>query len=159
MNIRSISSVRVKVVALSSALIAIGSFLAFFEWHIPSQNARLFQDPIADIHNIRISPGNNFSLVNHDVEITNTVTIQLIVTTLRSAKKYFPNHPGTRWSCGLAISSSSGTSFIDVIESYGQGTILYCTTLPNGGHIYDTLQSDKMGQILEEAKVHFTLPP
>jgi hypothetical protein len=40
---------------------------------------------------------------------------------------------------------------VDVNESLGQGTILYGTTSPNGGLIFDTLQSSTMGYILEQA--------
>jgi len=109
---------------------------------------RLYQEPISRIQSIRICPGNNFPLVDHEVVITNTAMIQEIMAAIRSAKTYFPNHPATRWSCVLAISSASGTSDILVIESLGQNTLLYCPTSPI---VYDTLQSTALGQILERA--------
>jgi hypothetical protein len=122
----------------------------FAEHHVfPSYRARLYRVPIANIQAIRIDPGNNFPLVDHEVVITNSAMIQQVMSAIRAAPKYFPNHPSTRWSCGLAISSLSGTSYVDVSESYGQGTILYCAT--SSGLYFDTLQSSTLGQILEQA--------
>jgi hypothetical protein len=137
------------VLALSSALIISGLVWALIARYVSSHRARLYEDPITNIQSIRISPGNNFSLIGHDIEITDAVTLQAIMTSIRSANKYSPNHPATQWSCTLTIFSLSGASFVGVIETYGQGTILQCTTSPNGGFIFDTLQSGTMGQILE----------
>jgi hypothetical protein len=151
MNIRSLNSVRIVVFVLASALAIIVSALIVFDSHTPKQRALLFQDPISNIQNIKISPGDSFSLVKRDIEITNVDTIRSVVASIRSAKTYFPNHPATDWSCILTISSSSKKSFLEVVKASGQGAILYCTISPNGGCIYDTLQSDTMGQILEAA--------
>jgi hypothetical protein len=149
-NRRPISWVRVMAVALPLATVLIYLVWLFGGRYADKLQVRLNQDPISSIQSIRITPGDNFSLVSHDVVITNASTIYAIMTSIRSAETYFPNHPTTRWSCYLTVLSSSGTSYVTVVESYGQGTILFCTT-SQSGLIFDTLQSKTLGQILEQA--------
>ena len=149
-NNRPVRRVRVVAIAMPCALVLLGLVWIFAARYVPSHRVRLYQDPISSIQSIGISPGNNFPLVNHEVVITNYPTIQQIMTAIRSAQKYSPNHPAIRWSCALAISSLSGTSYVAVNETVGQGTILDCATSPHG-LIFDTLQSSSMGHILEQA--------
>jgi hypothetical protein len=115
----------------------------------PKYRVRLYQAPIASIRSIRIRAGNVSPLVDREVVITDPGTIQKIMAAIRSAKKYSPNHPATRWSCSLTIAGASGESYVDVNETLGQGAILYGETA--AGFIFDTLQSSDMSQILEEA--------
>jgi hypothetical protein len=149
-NKNPIRWISVMAIAIPSALLLLGVVWLFAGRYVPSHRVRLYQDPISSIHSIRISPGDNFPLVNHDIVITNVSTIQAIMTNIRSAEPYFPNHPTTQWSCYLTVLSSSGMSYVTAIESYGQGTILFCTT-SQSGFIYDTLQSKTIGHILEQA--------
>ena len=149
-NRRPIPWIRVMVIALTSTLVLLYLAWSFGGQYVGKLHVRLYQDPISSIQSIRISPGDNFPLVSHDIVITNVSTIQAIMTNIRAAEPYFPNHPTTRWSCYLTILSSSGTSYVRVIESYGQDTILFCST-SQSGFIYDTLQSKTMGHILEQA--------
>ena len=136
-------------IVAAAVLVVVSLGWQFAERHVfPSYRALLYRDPITNIQTIRIDPGNNFPLVDHEVVITNSATIQQVMTAIRSAPKYFPNHPTTRWSCSLTVSSSSGTSYATVIESYGQETLLQCTS--KNGFIFDTLQSKTLGRILEQ---------
>jgi hypothetical protein len=150
-NLRLIRWIRVMAIAIPSVLLLLGLVWLFAGRYVPSHRTRLYQEPISRIQSIRISPGQNFPLVHQDIVLTDAHTLQEIMAALRSAKAYFPNHPATRWSCILIVSNASGESYVDVTESLGQGTILYCTTSPNGGLIFDTLQSTTMGHILEKA--------
>jgi hypothetical protein len=147
----SLQKVRFAAGIVAATVLVLTSLGWLFAEHyvFPSYRARLYRDPIANIQTIRIEPGINFPLVDQEVVITNSTTIQQIMLAIRSAPKYFPNHPATRWSCGLAISSISGTSYVHVIESYGQGTILDCAT--SSGFYFDTLQSSTLDHILEQA--------
>ena len=113
-NRRPISWIRVVTVGLASALV-----LLYFVWSLGGQyilklHARLYQAPIPGIQTIRMSPTEHFSLIAHDVIITNVSSIQGIMTSIRSAVPYSPNHPTIRWSCYLTVLSSSGTSYISV---------------------------------------------
>lgn len=150
-NTRPINLIRVVAVAIPCALVVLGLVWLMAGRYISNHRVRLYKDPISSIQSIRLLPGNNFPLIQQDIAITDIHTIEEIMTAMRSAKAYSPNHPVTRWSCILAISTSSGDSYVDIDESLGQGTILHCVTSPNGGLIFDTLQSTTMGRILEQA--------
>ena len=142
-NFREISLARVLTVAILIFLVLFGFLWLFWLRFItPEEGARLFQSPISGIQSIRISSGGNLSLVENDVIITNTGTIQEIMTAIRSSRPYSPNHPADRWTCKLTISNSSGESHVDVSDTVGQNTILYC---PGG-----PFQSDALGSILKE---------
>jgi hypothetical protein len=149
-NTNSISWFRVMVVAIPCGVILLGSIWFFAARHIPSHRARLYEDPISSIRSIRIVPGDSFSLVDREVLIADVGTIQEIMAALRSAKRYSLNHPATKWSCSLTISSATGASYVEVIDTLGQGTILRCCTSPHG-LFFDTLQSDTIGHLLEHA--------
>ena len=82
------------------------------------------------------------SLVESDVVITNAGMIQEIMTAVRSAKPFSPNHPADRWTCKLIVSNSFGEGRLDISDTVGDNTILYC---PGG-----PLQSDTLGNILKE---------
>jgi hypothetical protein len=149
-NPNKISWIRVLTVAIPIALALFGFFYFFEAPQIADQRMRLFQGSESSITLISIFPSGNFPLVKNTLIITNTETITKIMTAIRSAKAYFPDHPAIKWNCDLEISNSTGKSYISVVEALGQGTILYCETSPNGGLFFDTLQSTNLGQILEQ---------
>jgi hypothetical protein len=148
-NSSAVSLIRVFVVAIPSALLLLGLFWVFAGRNIPDDRAQLYQNPVYSIQEIRLLPANNFSLVDHEVVITNASAIQDIMAAIRSAKKFIPNHPATRWECILEITGQSGISYVDVLDSPGQDTILHCQTSQNG-FIFDTLQSSTLNHILEQ---------
>jgi hypothetical protein len=136
-----------------AALVLFGLAWAVAERQVfPRYRARLYQVPLTSIQSIRVSPGTVQPLVDRDVLITDPGVVQKVMTAIRTAKPYSPNHPATRWSCRLTILSSSGVSYVDVNESLGQGTILYGET--GAGIIFDTLQSTALGSVLEDATEH-----
>lgn len=146
---RKISLVRV-VAAVVPFLVLLG-LLWFFYLRHPAEEARLFLSPISTIQSIRISSGGNLSLVENDIVITDSRTIQEIMAAIRSAKPYSPNHPADRWTCKLIVSNPSGESHVDVSDTAGQNTILYC---PGG-----PLQSGTLGNILEKVVSKEPSPP
>jgi hypothetical protein len=97
---------------------------------------------------VRIEPANSSSLVDHVTFITNSTNINDITIAVNSAKEYFPNHPQTYWQCDLIISDASGEKCYNVINTDGQGTILY---LKAGGFLLHPIRSDTLGAILEKA--------
>lgn len=122
----------------------------YYCWESGVKSARLRAIlATSPVHVIRIEPTLNdrSSLVTNEVVITDPKTMADIVTAVRTAPEYFPNHPVTRWDCHLEISSAAGNDFFWVNNTMGQGTILY----------YDhrlttsTLRSDTLGAILEKA--------
>lgn len=149
-----------RVYALAVAAIAlIMTFLVAWEWfsggrYIQSVSFRLYKSPISSVNRIRICPGPYFSLVEHEVDITNTTTISTILKAIRAATPYSSQHIDVRWYCFLVISNSTGESYLSVLDTEGpfpQGTILDCTTAFNNGLIYDELRSDSLAGILEKA--------
>ena len=149
----SVNWSRVIVIAIPCGLLFFGLLWVFAGRYIPSHRAQLFRNPVSAIQSIEIRPGDNASLVANYVVVSNSATIHEIMTAIRSANSYSPNHPVTRWDCLLVITSSSGADYVDVNESVGQGTILYCKTSSNG-MIFDTLQSKTLGNILERETAH-----
>jgi hypothetical protein len=139
---------KVAGIVAATVLVLMGVGWLFAEKNVFSgYRQRLFESPVTSIRSIRMSPGNVSPLSNRVIVITNSITISQIMAGIRSANTYFPNHPVTQWSSDLKISGSSGESYVTVIESPGQGTILYCET--GVGLIFETLQSHEMGTILE----------
>jgi hypothetical protein len=139
-SLRQISLARILAVAIPILLVVLG--LLWFHYKSGGK-AILFQSPISTIQSVRISPGENFSLVENDVTITDAKKIREIMAAIRSAKPCSSDHPTDRWTCKLIVANSSGESSVDVSGTEGQNTILYC---PGG-----TLQSDALGNILEKA--------
>jgi hypothetical protein len=146
---------RVYALAVAAAAL-IETVLVAWQWFsfsgdVQRVSFRLYKSPISSFNRIRICPASYFSLVEHEVDITNTTTISAIVKAIRAATPYSPQHPNVRWSCYLVISSSSGECYLDVDDTEGlQFTILDCTTSFNSGLIYDTLRSDSLAGILEK---------
>jgi hypothetical protein len=132
-------------------LLASGLWLLIYRY-IPSQSTRLFETPVSQIQSIEINPTPLFSLVDQSLTITNETEIKEIMTAIRSAMPYSPNHPGTQWQCNLVISDSVGNSYLNLVNTPGlsQGTLLFCKTSPEG-FIYNTLRSDTLGGILEKS--------
>ena len=130
--------------------------LAVLHWfdsrtYSPSMSNRLYKTPISSIECIKIKPEAYSSLVTQEVVITDATTISNIMTAIRLAAPYSPNHPSTDWQCRLTASDASGDSYASILKTPSQGTIIYCETSPNGGWIYDTLQSASLGDILKNA--------
>ena len=144
---------RLLVIGVPIGLLAAGILWLSWGRYIPGQSARLFQGPISDFQYIQIKPDPNFSLVNRPLIVANKVEIKGIITAIRSATPYEPNHPTTRWACTLIISGLHSDCYVRVANTppggYSQGTILECMTSEDG-LIYSTLRSDTMGDILEK---------
>jgi hypothetical protein len=141
---------RTLTIAITLSLLLIGALWIFLGRHIPDQRALVFNCPVSDIRHITIASAPRFSLVDHDVIITNMQTIKDIMTAIRSAKICPPEHTSTRWSCFLVISTATGSGHIKVSLTPEQGAIIFCE-ISQEGFIYDTLQSDTLGHILEKA--------
>jgi hypothetical protein len=139
-NQRSISWGRVIPTGILCFLLLFGVLWLFRLRFIPAENARIYGDPISSIQSIQICPEGPFPLVSNVVVITNKVSIQEIMTAIRSGQPCFANHPATRWACTLVISSSSGAGRLYILNTLGQGTVL-------GNH----LRNDKLAAILEKA--------
>jgi hypothetical protein len=151
MSSRPISWLRVIIVAIPSVLVIFALLWLFVGRGISSQWARLFQNPNSGVTGICMRPHGDLSLIKREVVVTNADTMRQIMAAIRSAKTYSPNHPAVRWKCQLVISSTSGESYVDVMDTSGQATIIYCKTSPNG-LIFDTLRSSTLGHILEQAR-------
>jgi hypothetical protein len=132
------------------AALLLGVICYFFGSSAREHRDRLFSAPIDTVTSIRISPGDNKSLVVGDVIITNRGTIQKIMAAIRSATNCLPDHPSTRWQCRLVISHPSGEDYATLHETAGQGAIIFCTT-SRDGFIFDTLQSTDLSAVLESA--------
>jgi hypothetical protein len=128
---------------------AIPLFLILFVllWHfdgrsIPGNRVRLFDSPISGINHIQIRSGGNLSLLDRDLTITDTSKIKEIMTAIRLARPYSANHPADHWTCVLIISNESGHSRVDVSDTLGDGTLIWC--------VGEELRSDTLGAILEK---------
>lgn len=135
-------------VASAIALMLGGGLWLFVGRQIPAENSRIFECPMSDIQSVAIQPDDRSSLINRELVFTNASKIQEIMGAIRSAGEYYPNHPGEEWDCVLIISDAKGTSRLDVENTLDQGTIVYCET--HSGFIYKTLESDTLGNILEQ---------
>jgi hypothetical protein len=140
-------------VAIVFIVIAILALFFSSRSHYPGMSDRLYKTPISSIGCIKIEPYEYLSLVNHEVVITDATTISNIMTAIRLAVPYSPNHPSTDWQCRLVVSDASGDSYVSALKTRIQGTIIYCESSSKGGWIYDTLQSDSLGDILKSATV------
>lgn len=147
----SIRWVRLTALALALAVPLLGLVWFSAGRHIPSHRTRLYEEPISGVRAIRVRPGNHFSLVKEDMIITDSQTILKIMAALRTAKPYRSSHPVTRWSCRLVVSTASGESYVNILESPDQGTLVDCTTSSDVGLIFNRVQSNSMGRILEQA--------
>ncbi len=117
---------------------------------IPGHRIRLYQNPVSQIRQILVLGSNLYSSGKSNVVITDAQTISEIMTALRSAKPYSPNHPSIKRHYILVIADVEGESYVDVAELSGEGFILYCETA-NGGFIFDRLRSYSIGSVLERA--------
>jgi hypothetical protein len=140
---------------IATVIVLLSLSTTWFLWgrYVPAEYALLFRNPVSGIKYIRINPAPYFSLVDHEVVITNTATIEDIMAAIRSSKAYSPNHPTTHWECWLEIVDESGQSYVDVVDTDGQfpqGVIIFCITSADGV-IFDTLQSSEFGNILGKA--------
>ncbi len=116
--------------------------------YIPGHRVRLYQEPVSCIQQILVTDNNLCSSCQRNIVITDAQTIGEIMTSLRSAKPYYPNHPTTKWRCTLVIADAKGESYVDVVVLSGEGgSILYIKTAE--GFIFDRLRSSTIGQILE----------
>ena len=140
------------IVAVLLSLLLVSGLLLFLGHYIHTQRALLFNSPVSEIQRIKIASAPLFSLVDHDVIITNTQTIGAIMAAIRSAKICPPEHTSTRWACFLIISTASGCSYAKISLTPEQGAIIFCETSQEG-FIYDTVHSDTLGEILEGAAV------
>ncbi len=148
---------RVLAIGVPIGLLVVGFLWLSFGRYIPGKSIQLFETPIPDIRSLQIKPDPNFSLVDRCLIVTNQMEIKDIITAIRSATPYEPNHPGTRWACTLVVSNSLGNCYVGIENTppglYSQGTILSCKT-SESGFIYKTLRSDTIGDILEKVAHH-----
>ena len=144
---------RALVIGVPIGLLAAGILWLSWGRHIPGQSARLFQGSISDFQYMQIKPDPNFSLVNRPLIVTNQAEIKEIMTAIRSATPYQPNHPTTRWACTLVISDAHSDCYVRLVNTSpgpnSQGTILQCMTSEQG-FIYSTRRSDTIGDVLEK---------
>jgi hypothetical protein len=134
-----ISLVRIFFIAIALFLLLFGLLWLFSLRYIKTGNEIIYNSPILSIRYIQIRPDDlvRSSLVRQSITITNAETIQQIMTAIRSAQPYEPNHDPGMWSCELVISNLSGEGGICVVKEL------------NGGTIIGESRSSALGNILE----------
>jgi hypothetical protein len=121
------SWVRIISIAIPSFLLLFGLLWLFGLRNVRAGNEIIYNSPVSSIRSIQIQPedlANNRSLITQNITITNAETIQQIMTAIRSAQSYHPNHDPGVWSCKLVISTSSGGGTLSVVEASEGGAII-----------------------------------
>ena len=105
-----------------------------------------------DLKSVTILPESGydeFSLVKKEVVLSDS-QVEALCKVLRRAKPLEPNHPGSKWACGLrleALDSSASLSILNTGEDL-HGVLVYWES-PNLGYIRGTYRCDPLGPLLE----------
>jgi hypothetical protein len=117
----------------------------------------LFTLPPAQVDEIVIEPADDESqsyvnLVTSPMKVKSTTDIQRLLSALRTAQLFWPNHPNARWSCLLTVRAKKESVTIQVSDTNSKenGVLIYWWSARTQGWIIAEYRCDELGPILEE---------
>ena len=137
-------SVVLSLVVVNSPSQAEFEEIDYLIFHAPSQTFQSIELEVSEVHpylqekTIRYFSGEHFKIVDSN-------DINKIVSAIRTAKKFSPNHPSSIWRLNLTLNSEmKDISFeVDHTGSSRNGTYFYFTG-------YGALKCDDLGKTLED---------
>jgi hypothetical protein len=139
---------KIKLIAFLFFLAMIALLVIPYYRDVSNHRQRLFEQPASEITEIRFLVDPYYKSGYKNGSTTDAATINEIMSALRTAQKYKPQHPSTKWSCTMIISDARGSSYVRILVTPTNATILYYQTGPDGGFNFDTRESSQILFIL-----------